>query len=235
MCVGAAFCFTGCGCNSDKNKNNTSNKSDGPGYVVPTTEPDLKDENFGYYIINSKELMLTRYYGDGGKVEIPASFQSYDVTIIGHSVFNAKNVTEVVVPDSVTEIQDYAFSGNKELKSAKLSSNLKILGINAFFNCKALTSIELPASLKEIGAYAFCGTGLTSVEIPESNTLSSLPQFCFFQCESLKEVTIPVTITKIPSDTFKDCSADLVIKAYTGSYGLSYAEKQGIKSEEIPR
>lgn len=235
LCVGAAFCFTGCGCNNEKSKKNTNSKSDGPGYVVPTTEPDLKDDNFGFYIINSKELMLTRYYGQGGKVEIPAAFQGYNVSIIGHSVFNAKKVTDVVVPDSVTEIQDYAFSGNRELKSVKLSKALKVLGINAFFNCKALTQIELPASLKEIGAYAFCGSGLTSVVIPESNTLSTLPQFCFYQCEALTEVTIPVTITKIPADSFKDCSPNLVIKAYSGSYALNYAQKNGIKYEEIPR
>lgn len=234
MCVAAALSFTGCGCNNEKSKT-TSSKSDGPGYVVPTTEPDLKDDNFGFYIINSKELMLTRYYGNGGKVEIPANFEGYSVSIIGHSVFNAKNVEEVVVPDTVTEIQDYAFAGNKTLKSAKLSSSLKILGINAFFNCKALESIELPASLKEIGSYAFCGTGLKSVVIPESNTLSTLPQFCFFQCDNLTEVTIPVTITKIPKDAFKECPANLKIKAYSGSYGLNYAEKNGFQYEELSR
>lgn len=231
--VSAALCFTGCGCNDDKSKE--SNKNSGPGYVVPTTEPDLKDENFGFYIINSKELMLTKYYGKGGKVEIPATFQGYNVTIIGHSAFNGKNVEEVVMPDSITEVQDYAFSGNKNLKSVKLSKNVKVLGINTFFNCKALTSIELPATLKEIGSYAFCATGLTSVVIPESKTLTSLPQFCFFQCASLKEVTIPVTITKIPKDAFKECSADLTIKAYSGSYALNYAQKNGIKYEELKR
>lgn len=233
MCVSAVFCFTGCGCN--KEKKDTSNKNSGPGYVVPTTEPDLKDDNFGFYIINSKELMLTRYYGKGGKVEIPANFQGYSVSIIGHSVFNAKNVEEVVIPDSVTEVQDYAFSGNKTLKSAKLSKNLKVLGINAFFNCRALESIELPASLKEIGSYAFCATSLKSVVIPESNTLSTLPQFCFFQCDKLTEVTIPVTITKIPKDTFKECSPELKIKAYSGSYALNYAQKNGFKYEELKR
>ncbi len=233
MCVSAVTCFAGCGCNDDKSKE--GNKSSGPGYNVPTTEPDLKDDNFGFYIINSKELMLTRYYGKGGKVEIPATFQGYNVTIIGHSVFNGKNVEEAVMPDSITEIQDYAFSGNKTLKSVKLSKNVKVLGINAFFNCRALKSIELPATLKEIGSYAFCATGLESVVIPESKTLSSLPQFCFFQCASLKEVTIPVTITKIPKDAFKECSADLTIKAYSGSYALNYAQKNGIKSEEIKR
>lgn len=234
MCVSAAVCFGGCGCNKEKS-NNKSNKGDGPGYVVPTTEPDLKDDTFGYYIINSKELMLTRFYKDGGKVEIPSNFQGYDVTIIGHSVFYGKDITELTVPDTVTEIQDYAFAGNKNLSSAVLSKNLKVLGINAFFNCKELKSIELPESLKEMGSYAFCGTGLTSVVIPESNTLSSLPQFCFFQCASLKEVTIPVTITKIPKDTFKECSDELVIKAYTGSYALNYAQKNGIKFEELSR
>ena len=230
LCAVSAAALSGCGCEGKKSSSNP-----GPAYTVPVTDPDLKDSQFGYYIINSKELMLTRYYGKGGKVEIPAEFQGYKISIIGHSVFNARDVEEVVIPDSVTEIQDYAFSGNKKLKSATLSKNLKVLGINAFFNCQALQSIELPATLKEIGSYAFCATGLTKVTIPESNTLSELPQFCFFQCASLKEVTIPVTITKIPKDCFKECPQDMVIKAYSGSYALSYAQKYSIKAEELKR
>lgn len=233
MCVSAVTCFAGCGCNDEKSKE--GNKSSGPGYVVPTTEPEVKDSNFGYYKLNSKELMLTRYYGKGGKVEIPATYEEYKVSVIGRDVFMKKEVEEVVMPDSITEIQDYAFSNNKNLKSVKLSKNLQVLGVNAFFNCQALKSIELPATLKEIRSYAFCATGLESVVIPESKTLSSLPDFCFFQCASLKEVTIPVTITKIPNNAFKECSSDLKIKAYSGSYALNYAQKNGLKSEEIKR
>ncbi len=233
MCVSAVMCFTGCGCNDDKSKD--GNKSSGPGYVVPTTEPDLKDDTFGFYKLNTKELMLTRYYGNGGKVEIPATFEGFNVTVIGRDVFMKKNVEEVVMPDSITEVQDYAFSNNDNLKSVKLSKNVKVIGVNAFFKCKALTSIELPSTLKEIGVYAFCATGLESVVIPESNTLSTLPDFCFFQCADLKEVTIPVTITKIEKGTFKECSSDLTIKAYSGSYALNYAQKNGIKAEELKR
>ena len=44
MCATAAVGFAGCGCTD-----NTDNK---PGYVVPTTVPDPKSDDFGFFIIN---------------------------------------------------------------------------------------------------------------------------------------------------------------------------------------
>lgn len=227
MCATAALGFSGCGCND---KNGNSNK---PGYVVPTTQPDLKDENFGYYIISSEELMLTTYFGSSKDIVIPEKFQDRKITIIGHSVFNNEDITSVEIPDTVTEIQDYAFASNNNLKSVKMSKNLKVMGTNVFFACRSLESIELPDTLKKIGPYAFAAAGLKSVTIPESTTFSSLDQYVFYQCGSLSEVTLPVTMTNIADDTFDQCAPDLTFKCRENSYGESYAKSHGYKFEAI--
>ncbi len=225
LCASVSIGFSGCGCS-----NNTQEQQ--PGYVVTATEPDLKNDEFGFFILNKDEVMITEYLGSSKDVKIPDSFENYKVTVIGRSVFNNKGLTSVEIPDTVREIQDYAFASNRELKSVKLPSNLKIIGINSFFCCSALESIELPSSLEEIGVYAFCGAGLKTVNIPKSDTLTKLDQYVFYQCPNLTEVNLPATITNIAENTFNECPDNMVMYAPSGSYSQNYAKTHDIEFKE---
>lgn len=227
----AAASLNGCGCNGSKPS--SGNQESKQGYEVVATQPDLKDETFGFYILNEKEVILTRYFGSLTDVTIPDSFQNYTVTAIGHSVFNNDGLKSVTIPETVTDIQDYAFASNKTLTNVKLPSNLKHLGTNAFFYCSGLDTIKLPASLEKIEPFAFSAAGLKTIVIPESQTLTELPQLMFHQCPNLKEVVIPATITKIADDTFSECPADLTLKVASGSYAEQYAQEQGISYEAV--
>lgn len=225
LCASVSVGFAGC----------SNEKSNQPGYSVVATEPDLKNEEFGFFILNQNELMVTSYLGSSKDIVIPETFNNYTVTVIGRGLFNNDDITSVTMPDTIKEVQDYAFAGNKNLTSVKLSSNLKVIGTNAFFNCKKLESIELPASLETVDVYAFSAAGLKTVTIPESTTFTQLDQFVFFQCQNLTEVTLPATMTNIAENTFSDCPNEITIKAPTGSYGLSYAKSNNFKYEEIQR
>lgn len=50
----------------------------------------------------------------------------------------------VVIPDSVTEIGDFAFANCSGLTSIKISDSVISIGKAAFFNCDSLTSIIIP-------------------------------------------------------------------------------------------
>lgn len=230
--VVSAASLAGCGCNSKKPQSaaNTESKQS---YEVVATQPDMKDDTYGFYILNDNELMITRYYGSLTDVVVPDSYQNYTVTTIGRSVFNNDGIKTVVLPETVTDIQDYAFSSNKNLTSIKLPSKLRHIGINAFFYCTGLESIELPASLETIDPFAFSAAGLKSIVIPESQTLTELPQLMFHQCPNLKEVVIPATITKIADDTFNECPADLTLKVAAGSYAEEYAKSHEMHYEAV--
>ena len=227
LCASAAVGMSGCGCS-----NETSNK---PGYVVPTTEPDLKNDDFGFFILNQNELMITSYLGSSKDIVIPETFNNYTVTVIGHSVFMEKDITSVTMPDTIKEIQDYSFASNRNLKTVKLSNNLQVIGTNCFFNCRALESIELPATIKKVDVFAFSAAGLKSVTIPESSTFTKLDEFVFSQCQDLTEVILPATMTNIAENTFADCPNEITIKAPSGSYGLAYAKNNNFKFEELKR
>lgn len=225
LCASVSIGFSGCGC--------SNNSSQEPGYRVTPTEPDITNDEFGFFILNKDEVMITKYTGSDKDVKIPESYENYKVTVLGRSLFNGKDVTSVEIPDTVKEIQDYAFSSNRSLKSVKLPKNLETIGTNAFFNCSSLESIELPASLKEIGVFAFSAAGLKSVTIPESKTLTKLDQYVFFQCQELTEVTLPATVTSIAENTFADCPNKITINAPKGSYAINYAKTNKFDFKEV--
>ena len=70
---------------------------------------------------------------------------------IGSGVFGAytnsgKNstLTSIIIPDSVKQIESFAFSGCTELCVVILPEGLHEIGPRAFVECDKLTSIEIP-------------------------------------------------------------------------------------------
>lgn len=126
------------------------------------------------------------------------------------SVF-VHSVTEVTIPDSVTEIGDYAF-----------------------YEC-GLKSITIPNSVKRIGQYAFCKSRLKSIILPDSVT--DIDSHAFDSCNSLEKLCIGDNISYIGHDAFNYCKApvDLVIKEgkrleYDALYNF-----YGLKSITLPQ
>lgn len=234
LCASVAVASAGCGCQKSKGNPVTSNSS-GPGYKIEPTNPDFAEGDFSFYRLNDKEVKVTVYKGTSKNVEIPATVNGATVTVIEANLFQNSDIESVKIPSGVTEIQKYAFAGCQNLKEVVIPEGVQSIGVNAFWNCKNLTSVTLPASLKNVEWTAFSATGIKSITIPESNTFNTLTDKLFFQCRDLKEVTIPVTITKIADDTFSECSKDLTIHAYSGSYAASYAASHNIKLEESAR
>ncbi|MCH5216722.1 MAG: leucine-rich repeat domain-containing protein, partial [Muribaculaceae bacterium] len=64
-----------------------------------------------------------------------------------HLFINSVEVTEIVIPNSVTEIEDYLFSGGKYLTSITIHNSVTKIGNEAFSGCTGLTSIIIPNSV----------------------------------------------------------------------------------------
>lgn len=107
----------------------------------------------------------------------------YSVTSIGDSAFAGTRLTSITIPDSVTSIRAYAFSG-----------------------CSSLVSVMIPDSVTSIGEYAFfrC-SGLTSVTIPDS--VLSVGNAAFSTCGSLSSVAMPDSVTSVGANAFSDCTS----------------------------
>ena len=95
---------------------------------------------------------------------------------------NGELVTDLVIPNTIIEIKDYAF-----------------------FWCASLTSIIIPDSVTSIGYEAFACTSITSVTIPDSVT--TIGGSAFSCCASLISVTIPDSVTTIGKGAFDNCDS----------------------------
>ncbi len=151
------------------------------------------------------EAVITGYTGTGGRVEIPSTLGLLPVTGIAEGAFSQNHaVTEVVVPEGVTSIGDYAFNDCTSLASVSLPSTLKTIGKSAFYTCGALTKVDLPAGLTSIGDYAFFGCiSLTSVSIP--GTVQEWGAASFAYNYKLEKVTIGAGVAEVPERAFRDC------------------------------
>lgn len=79
------------------------------------------------------------------------------------------NAREITLPETLREIDGYAFAGCSELKSITIPARVEDIGKYAFQNCKSLSSIKFSEGLEEIDKGAFSGcTSLTKIDLPDS-------------------------------------------------------------------
>ena len=114
-------------------------------------------------------------------------------------------ITKIEIPETVTEIGDYAFAYFDKLTSVNIPNCVTSIGDDAFSGCSNLTSITIPGSVTSIGNYAFSGcSNLTSIIIP--NGVTSIGSGAFSGCSGLTgSITIPSSVTSIESGTFMNC------------------------------
>lgn len=189
---------------------------------------------------------LTWSYSDG-TLTISGSGDMYDYQA-GDShwtdgIYSYPNFYEVIIKDGVTSIGAAAFYNSKNLQSVKLPSSLKSIGNMAFSNCDKLnkvsisslqawlniqfesslnnplteakklyinnvlaTDIEIPYGVSKINDYAFYNCeSIKNITI--SNSVTEIGNYAFYGCTGLDSVHIPNSITKIGERAFKDCTA----------------------------
>ncbi len=138
-------------------------------------------------------------------------------------------ITNISIPDSVTEIGEHAFWGLHYLTTIDMSSNVNTIGDGAFSNCSSLSSIELPDSLSSIGAGAFKNcTSLTDIIIP--NNVSVIEYETFSGCSSLTTIILPDRLTDVEMWAFRNCTS---LESINGMNPVEWAEANGFDPANI--
>ena len=123
------------------------------------------------------------------------------VTEIGDSAFSRTSLDSIEIPNSVMVIGDYAFSGSY-LRSLEIPNSVTVIGEGVFSGCSYLRSIEIPNSVTVIGRAAFSDASLVSIEIPNSVMVIGEDAF---SGSSLRSIDIPNSVTEIGMDAFSNC------------------------------
>lgn len=114
--------------------------------------------------------------------------------------------TSYSMPDSVVDVDEYAFWGNDSLKEILFSTNLKEIPAFAFSNCRNLLAVSIPYSVKSIDSKAF------------------------ENCINLQKVMLPASVSYIHTTAFYGCPK-LVISSDSGSVAHTFYENWKITNQ----
>ena len=132
-------------------------------------------------------------------------FETYPLYHNRRLFLNGDEVTNLIIPSSVSKVNQYAFRGCSSIKYVTMQDGVSIIGDYAFDGCPNLESVSLPESLISIGMCAFFDCKkINTVNLP--NNVSTISHSAFSNCESLESIVIPNSITVIESEVFKGCS-----------------------------
>ena len=186
-----------------------------PAEETVVTTEDQNNDTSDFLIVNG---VLTEYNGEGGEVVVPDG-----VTSIGDYAFwHCSNLKSVRLPDSVISIGDCAFESCDNLTSITMPNSITSIGYDAFAYCNSLTSVILPDSLTtiETGLFNHCGN-LTSITMPKN--LASIGYDAFSYCSSLSSITLPNSLTKIEFGAFDECDNLTIYCSSNAKYIIEYA------------
>lgn len=131
---------------------------------------------------------------------------AYSNPLFGASLYlKGEKVTELVIPNSVTTINDYAFYGCTGLISITIPNSVTSINNYTFYGCTELTTVSMENSVRLIGAGCFSSCkNLTNIIL--SNQLKYIEEMAFYFCEKLISITIPSSVKSIGSHAFSHCS-----------------------------
>ena len=168
---------------------------------------------------------LTAIYIEDLKSWCSIDFESI-LSSIANPLYYAKDlylnnelVTQLVIPNGITAINDYAFMGCTSIKSVRIPNSIESIGRNAFIECSSLEAVYVD----EISSWCsiiFKSTAsnplfyakklflqdkiVESLEIPAS--VSKVSDYAFISCTSIKRITISKSCVRIGYSAFAACN-----------------------------
>ena len=185
----------------------------------------------GVLFDHSQMVLLQFPPGKAGSYSIPDG-----VTDIGEYAFGSSSeLTGVIIPASVTNIEDSAFIISS-LTSLTALNGVVNIGDGSFAGCNNLTNILLPGSVLNIGDYAFSECDLL-YSVTFLNSAANIGNYAFFSCTNLTYVALGTNLTNIGDSAFFRCFrlTDLIIPNTVTNIGAAaFTYCLGLTNVTIP-
>lgn len=140
-------------------------------YILKNNEPE--------YIVDRNGSILN-YLGSDTDLVVPDSINGIQTTSISQKCFWNQNINSIKLPDSVTDIEKYAFYGT-ELSSIE-GNNVENINECSFYECEKLSNIKFP-ELRYIGKQSLYGCNtLSNIDLSNVKEIGSE---ALYGCKSL--------------------------------------------------
>ena len=160
---------------------------------------------FGRWCYSLSKTSYTGSIADWCDIKFENS--SSNPIIYSHNLYiNNKEVKDLVIPNGVDSIHNYAFAECSSLNSVTIPNTVKSIEYAAFSSCSNLKTITISDGLTNIEEEAFSQClGLTSITIP--NSVTTIGKYAFAYCSGLISIEIPNSVTTIREGAFDFCSS----------------------------
>ena len=172
-------------------------------------------DTFYFKHADDETYCLMKYTGREAKVELPDTYGGQPVTIIGDDLLKGHvNVREVHIPSHLRTLGGFVFDGCRNLHEVILPETLTDIWQYAFVR-SGIRSIVIPGSVKHIIPFVFkdCRK-LRSVVCREG--VEKIFYSAFEGCEELEEVIVPEK-TVIEEGAFEGCPKVKVTRSSDGN------------------
>jgi serine/threonine protein kinase len=213
---------------------------------IPYGIKEIGDETF-----NTCESLKSIFLPDG-------------ILHIGKSAFGqCKSLRSIFLPDGIKTIDDFAFSMCKKLVFINIPKGIKSIGENAFYGCGSLKTVhaveivstavtdeDINNALTDEYGGKYSKDGKRFLKFDDEHTypihhcgyiikdgVEVVCDYAFADCQRLKMIKLPPTVTAIGDSAFADC-ADLEIldlpQKLTSIGGAAFNRCFSMKSISIP-
>jgi len=171
-----------------------------------------------------------------------AGITSNPLTFTHRLFVNGEEVKNLVIPESVSAVENYAFAGCTGLTAVAIPSSVTSIGEKAFTGCSSITALNL--NCKNIGNW-FMDSKAKVKEIALGDQVEEIGGSVFAGYTALTSITIPASVTNIGENAFEGCNrlnsvhiTDLdawcnILFANRASNPLTYAHRVYLNGEEI--
>lgn len=162
-----------------------------------------------FSLANNTNLILPNSFAPIG-----TTTQQNVVAIDANAFANQTQLTQILIPNSVTSIGSNAFENCTNLTDITLSRNLTSIGSGAFQDCKKLAEIIIPYGVTSIADNTFKNcSNLKYAQFPSSMT--SIGSGAFQDCTELNYVLLSAGIRSVGDGAFKNCVAlsNMIVQA----------------------
>ncbi len=151
------------------------------------------------YVVENGEATITGCSDGRGVLNIPSTLGGYPVTKIGCDAFAYTYFSEIVIPEGVREIEQYAFSYCSNLEKVKIADSVTTIGYMAFYDSSNLKTIDIGKCTADFTNCFYYTTIIENFIVHPDNTVYKSINNCLIDIKT-KTLLYALNNSIIPDD-----------------------------------